>query len=187
LSSLSLNDDEAQLLINENWLMKKTQDGPEFFIDLGHRQLRMGPVIKRQPLPIHFRSQAQRFDSEYDDIAFQIGWGSRKSFGAGQKSKAMDTFKIERFDINFVKELTEILKDWAINVNPEDVVAQRINRRKKVRCYLLKADLIDYAYLRRIEDLEKISLEERCDGTEFISPQENVEYLRKAIEVSKRP
>lgn len=187
MSSLGLTNEEARLFTSNGWEMKIVSGDPEFSMNLGQRYLHMRPVVKRLLKPMSFRSQAQRYDSEYDDIAIQIGWGGRKAFGAGQKSKAMSTFKIEKVDIHFARDLTEILKEWAQNADPKDVVKQRIDSRKKVRWSLSKADFIDYAYLHRTEDLEKISLEERDDGTEFISPQEDVGCLRKAIEVSKRP
>ena len=183
-----LTKSECELLVAEGWQLIKGSDRPEFFMDLGRRQIKMCPTTKgRRSKVMDFYSEARRYDSEYGAVAKAVGWGGAKFFPGRNSAPAMSKFQIDEFDAAFAYELTLILKEYALNADPKQLIADSIERRTKVRCSLAKADLIDYAYLRRTEDLENISVEERDDGAEFISPKEDVECLRKAIEVSRRP
>ncbi|WP_321365972.1 hypothetical protein, partial [uncultured Celeribacter sp.] len=136
--------------------------------------------------PMVFRSQARRNDVEYDAIAIDLGWGGARSL-PGSRHPAMARTEIAKFDAGFAHELTPILKDYAVNADPQPLIENSIERRKKVRLRINMADLIDYAYLRRSEDLEKITLEDTGDGSEFLAEDVPVETLEKAIELSRRP
>jgi hypothetical protein len=185
MSSLSLDAVESELLTNQGWLMTKTSDGPEFSMDLGDRKITMGPVIHRKLTPMSFRTQARRYDRVYSEIARAVGWGGDKFLPGDNMSEAMSKFEIERFDASFSKKITEILKNYALEDNPTTLIYESIERRKQARRSLTIADLIDYAYLGRSEELEKISLEGTSDDNEYLAAGEDPEYLEKAIEIAR--
>jgi hypothetical protein len=187
MSGLNLNKEECALLVALGWHQEKTHDGPEFTLDLGPRQVKMAPVLRRKLSPMAFRTQAERYDQDYSQVAQAIGWGGPKWFGPGQNALAMETFDVEVFDAAFAARITNILRDWALSGDPKQVVAEAIERRQKVRNRLQKRDVIDYAYLRRTEALEQLPIGDPGDGTEFFSDAEDPDILTRAIAVSKRP
>ena len=185
LSKISLNDDEIRLVVNEGWTLVKTTDGPEFSLDWGDRSVEMFPVIKRVLKPMSFRTQAQRYYLHYSEFAQKIGWGGRRPIPVSNFDKAISTFKIERFDAEFAAELTKILRKWTLSADPKQLVADAIERRKQARACLYTDDLIDYAYLGRVQDLARISLSEKDDGTEYLSSDEDPMRLQKALELAE--
>ncbi len=188
MSRLALNKVESSLLADLGWEISKTQDGPEFFMDFGSRQIYMGPVIKRNLKPMTFRPQAQLYVSEYTLVSKAVGWTADrgKALWWVNYANGLDTYKIEKFDKSFAIEFTKIMRNWALETDAVKVIQDSIKRRQEVRVSLSMPDFIDYAYLRHTKDLKNISLEERSDGCEYVSDGEHVEKLWRAIEVSKR-
>jgi hypothetical protein len=185
LSQLNLNSDETAILTELGWKVEATEDGPKFSMDFSDFQVVIAPIVKRNLAPMSFRTQAQRYSLDYSDIAVQVGWGGRKSFGAGQNAEAMSTFKIERFDDEFARTVTKIVEDWVMTADVSQVVADRIERRRKVRNALSLADFIDYAYLGRTEDLQRILRSKSDESCEHIVSDDVVGSLDRAIEISK--
>ena len=132
-----------------------------------------------------FRTQAQRYDLRYSKVAEELGWGGPKAIPSSNTDQAMSTFKIDRFDEDFSAVLTVIMKDWTLHADIPQLVADSIERRKKVRVCLYLRELIDYAFLGRIDDLNRISLSERNDGTEYLSSSEDPMLLQKALKIAE--
>ncbi|MDX8350526.1 hypothetical protein SLH49_21255 [Cognatiyoonia sp. IB215446] len=182
MTGLALNDDETALLVEEGWTLSKTSDGPRFFIDIGQRQVSMGPVYKRNLRPKVFRAQASRYDNCYSRIAIELGWGGPKPFGGNNTDK----FETDEFDSDFAKKVSDAMITWARDIALPKKLTADVERRRAVRRSLGRADLIDYAYLKRTEDLEKVSFTPTDDQLEYLSEGEDPELLTKAIEISKR-
>ncbi len=162
------------------WSTHRDSDGVGLSLELGTRQIKMFPVLKRVLRPMIFRPQASLLDDDYTAVCEAVT-GLR---GGAAIAFYRRSFETTKFDTGFVSDTHEAITEWSASFDPKEI---DVWLRNLARLSLSSMDLIKMAYVRQTAELEGLLTAQEGEGRPFFHDREDPVLIERAIEASKRP